>query len=294
MKFDRPWLTQLLTTGLLVAGPAVPLLAIFLGSRSSDGVLFMYLGMYLMAIGVGAYARVKGAPVIRWLLLACLLPLIGTLIGLMVLGRRPHAPDAPLNALSGAVLSVITIVLIVAGVAMAQTWTERSMTHEVRGEVPNLFPVLVVVSEQNGTRYTAYVVVKEDLEEFKRDHSAFSFLVPEEAEAALHETARYYKAGRDAVDRRAPFTVKQIGAGRQSFEVRYRVHSEAHSVGWYEATAQGYEPKRYLFSHYMAVALLGFPAILIAMVISLLLGKALERWLWSRWRTSTANEMGTS
>ncbi len=241
----------------------------------------MILWTIVPAIGLGVYAGAKGAGVTKWVLFALFLPFLGPLIGILILQRRPRAPTAPVNALRGAVHALLAVGLIIGSMWVAQIVTERSVTREVRGETPKLFPVLVVVPEQSGARYAAYVVVNEDLEEFKREHPDFSFLVPKAAETFLHETAHHYKYPRD---RRAYFKVEQLGMGRQSFEVRYPLF-EAHSVGWYEATAQGFEPKRFLRWHYMMTGITALPMLLAAAVFYWLLTKALNLWLWSRWRT---------
>jgi len=98
---------------------------------------------------------------------------------------------------------------------------------EVRGEVPDYFPILAVVPE-NESSYTAHVVPKRDFDNSAREDPDFSYLVPKGLEAYPNENLP-----QSPVDlfRSAYFEVSEISAGHQRFEVRYPIHSEAYSVG---------------------------------------------------------------
>jgi hypothetical protein len=93
--------------------------------------------------------------------------------------------------------------------------------------------------------------------------------------------------------RPAYFEVSEISAGHQRFEVRYPIHSEAFSVGWYEATAQGIEPNRYLFFHDMMLGFFAIPMLLIAGTVYSLLRWLLDRKFWPRFARSRDNVVAT-
>ncbi len=57
---------------------------------------------------------------------------------------------------------------------------------EIRGEVPDYFPILAVVPE-NESSYTAHIVPKRDFDNFAREHPDFSYLVPKDLETYLNE-----------------------------------------------------------------------------------------------------------
>jgi hypothetical protein len=156
---------------------------------------------------------------------------------------------------------------------------------EIRGEVPDYFPILVVVPE-NDSSFTAHIVPKRDFDTFAREHPDLSYLVPKDLEASLNENLQRSPT---ELFRPAYFEVSEISAGRQGFEVRYPIHPEAYTVGWYEATAQGIEPNRYLFFHEMMFGFFAIPMLLIAGAVNSLLSWLLDRKFWPRLARSRDN-----
>lgn len=277
--------TNLLTLGCLTAG----LVFQFLGFLAAPAPVLSALGFVLVAVGLGAFAKVKGELIGLALLAA--VPVLGALLGFAFLVSRPKAPNAPLNAVKGAAHAVLLILLIAAFIWMTVSGIENGATRAIQGTPPDWFPVLVVVHVEGSTDYAGYVVSIADLENFRREHPTFSFLVPEGAEASVRSTLRRYNSSTGG-----KFKVKQIGVDRQSLEVRSSSSAGEHYfVGWYEASAQqGIAPKRYATWHYLPMGLFCFIMSLVAIMIYWPLAWALERWLWPRWRVDTANEIGTS
>ena len=245
------------------------------------------LGLVLAAIGLGAYACVSSGRIENGWAFVGLVPVFGLLIGYAVLRFRQPKPNAPLNALRGAVHMGLLALIILASLISGMNFMQRGS--EIRGDVPDYFPILAVVPE-NESSYTAHVVPKRDFDNFAREHPDFSYLVPKDLEAFLNENLP-----QSPVDlfRPAYFEVSEISAGRQGFEVRYPIHSEAYSIGWYEATAQGIEPNRYMFFHEMMLGFLIIPTLLIAGTVYSLLSWLLDRKFWPRFARSRDNVVVT-
>ena len=276
-----------MVTYLLTLGCLTGMVFQVLGFPAARAPVLSALGFVLVAVGLGAYAKVKGAS-IGWALLAAV-PFLGALFGFALLSSKSMAPNAPLNAVKGAAHAALLGTMIVAFIWMTLSGIENGATRAIQGAPPDWFPVLVVVHVEGSTDYTGYVVSIADLENFRREHPIFSFLVPEGAEASVHSTLRRYNSSRGG-----DFKVKRAGLGRQTLEVRYS-GGERYFVGWYEASAQqGIAPKRYASWHSLPAGFFYFIMFLIAIMIYWTLAWALERWLWPRWRTDTANEIGTS
>jgi len=245
------------------------------------------LGLVLAAIGLGAYACVRSGRIENGWAFLGLVPVLGLLIGFVVLRFRQPLPNAPLNGMRGAVHTALIGLVLLASVALVMNSMQSG--REIRGEVPEDFPVLAVVPE-NDSSYTAYVVPKRDLDNFAREHPDFTYLVPKDLEASLNENLQHSPAD---LFRPAYFEVSEISAGRQVFEVRYPIHPEAYSVGWYEATAQGIEPKRYLFFHDMMLGFFAIPVFLITGTVYSLLSWLLDRKFWPRFARSRDNVVVT-
>lgn len=276
----HPKVTYLLTLACLTAG----LVFQVLGFPASHAPVLSALGFVLVAVGLGAYAKVKGASIGLALLAA--VPVLGALLGFAFLVPRSKAPNVPLNAVKGATHAALLSLMIVAFIWMTVSGIESGRV--IQGTPPDSFPVLVVVRAEGSKDYAGYVVFIADLENFRREHPLFSFLVPEGAEASLRSTLRQYNpsAFSHSPDHASPggdFKVKQVGVDRQSLELRYTGDKHTY-VGWYEASAQGIAPKHYALSGYtLGVGLAYFIYILIAIMIYWPIAWALERWLWSRW-----------
>jgi hypothetical protein len=245
------------------------------------------LGLVFAAIGLGAHACVRSGRIENGWAFLGLVPLLGLLIGYAVLRFRQPIPNAPLNALRGSVHAALLGLIILGSLGTMTIFTQRGS--EVRGEVPDYFPILAVVPE-NESSYTAHIVPKRDFDNFAREHPDFSYLVPKDLETYLNENLP-----QSPVDlfRPAYFEVSEISAGHQRFEVRYPIHSEAYSVGWYEATAQGIEPNRYLFFHEMMFGFFAIPMLLIAGAVNSLLSWLLDRKFWPRLARSRDNVVVT-
>ena len=241
------------------------------------------LGLVFAAIGLGAYACVRSGRIENGWAFLGLVPVLGLLIGYAVLRFRQPIPNAPLNALRGSVHAALLGLIILGSLGTMTIFTQRGS--EVRGEVPDYFPILAVVPE-NESSYTAHIVPKRDFDNFAREHPDFSYLVPKDLETYLNENLP-----QSPVDlfRPAYFEVSEISAGHQRFEVRYPIHSEAYSVGWYEATAQGIEPKRYFFFHEMMLGFFAMPVLVICATIYSLLSWLLNRKVWPRLAMSRNN-----
>jgi hypothetical protein len=158
--------------------------------------------------------------------------------------------------------------------------------------VPDGFPVLAVVRTEGGAGISALVVQKRDFAQFTREYPEFSYLVPQGAEKSLSEELRYYNISGEFkdMDIHPPgyFKMTRLGPDRQRFEVRYPIHTEAHITGWYEATAQSIEPRRYRIYHDFASGIIWMFAFSIAVGIYLPLAWLLNRYLWPRWRQQPA------
>jgi hypothetical protein len=241
------------------------------------------LGLMLAAIGLGAYACVSSGRIENGWAFLGLVPVLGLLIGYAVLRFRQPIPNAPLNALRGSAHATLLGLIILGSLGSMMNFTQSGS--EIRGEVPDYFPILAVVPE-NDSSYTAHVVPKRDFDNFAREHPDFSYLVPKDLEASLNENLQHGPAD---LFRPAYFEVSEISAGRQGFEVRYPIHPEAYTVGWYEATAQGIEPKRYLFFHEMMLGFFIIPMLLIAGLVYSPLSWLLDRKFWPRFARSRDN-----
>lgn len=234
-------------------------------------------GIVLAAIGLGAYACVRSGRIENGWAALGLVPFAGLLLVYAVLRRRQPLSNAPFNALRGATHTVLLGLVLVAAGGLMFEWTHRGS--EIRGEVPDYFPILAVVPD--GSSFSAHIVPKRSFEAFLDEHPDISFLVPEELEAILQANLH---DGSNGLFRPGYFKVEQISEHRQAFEVRYPIHDEAYSIGWYEATAQGIEPKRYLSFHDMMIGFLGMPVLLFGWVSYSLLARLLDFAVWPRFR----------
>ncbi len=238
------------------------------------------VGLVLATIGLGAYACVRSGRIHNGWAFLGLVPVFGLLIGYAVLRFRQPKPNAPFNALRGAVHAALLGLIVLASLGSTISFMQRGS--EIRGEVPDYFPILAVVPE-NDSSYTAHIVPKRDFDNFAREHPDFSYLVPKDLEASLNENLQRSPT---ELFRPAYFEVSEISAGRQGFEVRYPIHPEAYTVGWYEATAQGIEPKRYLFFHEMMLGFFAIPVLVITATIYSLITWLLNRKFWPRFAMS--------
>lgn len=278
-----PWLT----TRSLVASVVLQVLGFFVGSAMASlaGVLFV-LGLALGALGLAAFAQVRQRS-IAWALFAAL-PVVGPVIGYAVLRRRMDAPDAandaPLRALRGAAHVALYIALLGASFA----WLAEKEIRDVRGQMPEEFPVLAVVRPEGDAELSAFVLRKRDFARFAREYPEFSYLVPSGTEQTLNKKLRYYDATGEFklmdIDPPGYFRVEPLGPDRQRFEVRYPIHVEAHVTGWYDATAQAISPARYRVHHEFASGVGKMFAFVFAFGIYLPVVWLLNRYFWSRWR----------
>lgn len=283
-----PWLT----TRCLAAAVALQALGFLVGSDmgSLGGVLFVF-GLALGALGLAAFAQVKRASS-GWAL-TTVLPVVGPAIGYAVLRRRPSAPDAtvndPLRAVRGAVHTILFGALFWA----SYTWLYHGQIREVRGEAPDDFPVVAVVRAPPGAGHSAFLVQKRNSAKFAREYPEFSYLVPPGAEQSLNAGLRYYGASGEISDFSPPgyFKVTSSSAGRQEVEVRYP-RDEDHVTGWYEATAQGIEPKRYHNFHSLSIGLFGMFALGFTLVSFLPIVWWLNRYFWPRWHSAEKEGAG--
>jgi len=281
-RFHIPSFTlPLLTTRCLATAMALQVLGV------SALAPLLPLGLVLAAIGLGAYACVRSGRIENGWAFVGLFPFLGLPIAYAVLRIRRPKPNAPLNALRGAVHTALIGLILLTSIALVMNFMQRGS--EIRGEVPDYFPILAVVPN-NDSSYTAHVVPKRDFDKFAREHPDFSYLVPKDLEASLNETLQY---GPSDMFRPPYFEVSEISANRQAFEVRYPIHTEAYSVGWYEATAQGIEPKRYLFFHDMMLGFFAIPMLLISGPVYSLLSWLLDRKFWPRFARSRDNVVVT-
>lgn len=231
----------------------------------------------LAVIGLGAYACVRSGSIENGWAFLGVVPILGLLIAYAVLRFRRPLPDVPLNALRGAVHAVLVGMTLLVCAVLVMNFIQRGS--EIRGGVPNDFPILAVIPSDHEATFTAHIVPKRDIDGFARDHPDMSYLVPKHLEASLHENLRYDS---EVLFQSAYFDVTEISADRQAFEVRLPIHSEAYTVGWYEATAQGIEPKRYLSFHEMKLGFVGIFVLVLSAIISSLLGWLLDLNVWPR------------
>lgn len=279
-----PWLT----TRCLVAAVALQVLGFFfrgkLGGVPGGGIPGV-LGVVLAVLGLGALAAVKGRSR-AWVMLA-VLPVVGPVIGYVVLRRRTPAPDVAIDAPVRAVRSAAHIILFGALLWASSAWLYEGQKREIRGNAPDGFPVLAVVRTEAGTGLSAFVVQQRNFAKFVHNYPEFSHLVPPGTEQSLNEGLRYYDASGEfkltGIGPPGYFKVTSLGADRQQFEVRYPIHIEAHITGWYDATAQGIEPRRYRFYHDLGSSIIWMFAFSIAVGIYLPLAWLLNRYLWPRW-----------
>jgi len=263
----------LLTTRCLAIAMALQIL----GLSATVFSPLLSVGLLLAVIGLGAYACVKSGRIHNGWAFLGLIPVFGLLIGYVVLRFRQTEPNAPLNAVRGAVHTALLGLLVLASFGSMIHFMERGS--EIRGEVPDYFPILAVVPENDST-FTAYIVPKRDFDKFAQEHPDFSYAVPKDLEGSLNDSLQHSPTD---LFRKAYFEVSEISAGRQGFEVRYIIHPEAYSVGWYEATAQGIEPKRYFYFHEMMLGFFAIPVLLIAGAVYSLLSWLLDRKFWPRY-----------
>jgi hypothetical protein len=279
-----PWLT----TRCLVAAVALQVLGILL--RGKLGGVPGVLGIVLAVVGLGALAAVKGRSR-AWAMLA-VLPVVGPVIGYVVLRFRAPAPDVTADAPVSAVRSAAHIILFGALLWASGVWLYEGQKREIRGDAPDGFPILAVVRTGGGAAFSAFVVQQRDFAKFVRNYPEFSYLVPPGTEKFLSEELRYYNISGEFkdMDINPPgyFKMTRLGADRQRFEVRYPIHIEAHITGWYEATAQSIEPRRYRVYHDFASGIIWMFAFSIAVGIYFPLAWLLNRYLWSRWRQQPA------
>lgn len=270
----------LLTTRCLATAMVLQILAVTVPALGR----ILLLGLILAVIGLGACACVRSGRIENGWAFIGLIPFLGLLIGCAVLRLRQPQPDAALNALRGAVHAALVGVVFMATAALVLDFTQRGT--EIRGEVPDNFPVLAVVPEDDSS-FTAHIVPMRDLEEFAREHPGLSFRVPKQLEASLNDSLQ---RGTDGLFHPSHFEVSEMSGHRQALEVRYPIHQEAYSVGWYEATEYSIEPKRYLFFHEMMLGFIVFPMLIVSAVVYSLLSWLLNRMLWPRFATSTIEQ----
>lgn len=274
------FLAPLLTTRCLATA------AIFqgLGVAAPAFAALLPVGLVLSVIGLGAYACARTGRIHNGWAVLGIVPVIGLLLGYTVLRLREPVPEHPLNAARGAAHA--TLLVLILGGSVASMMTAGQNGHEIRGETPDYFPVLLVVPE-NDSSFTAHVVPNRDLDKFTREHPDYSYLVPQHLEASLHENL---ETDSEILFQSPTFEVSEISAGRQSFKVRYPIHDEAWSIGWYEATAQGIEPSRYAQFHEMMYGFLVWPALVFGGLVYSLLNWLLNRFFWPRFGMPRGDE----
>lgn len=273
-------LVPLLTTWCLTTAAVLQGLAVAVPTFSA----LLPIGTLLSVIGLGAYACVRSGRIHNGWAFLGLVPVLGLLISYTVLRFRDTVPDAPLNAARGAAHATLLGLILFGSVASMMTITQRG--REIRGETPDYFPVLLVVAA-NDSSYTAHVVPKRNLDEFTREHPDYSYLVPKHLEASLHENL---ENGSEYMFQSPTFEVSEISSNRQRFKVRYPIHDEAWSIGWYEATAKEIEPDRFLQFHEMMFGLFVWPALFFGGAIYSAFNWLLNRILWPRFGLSRGDE----
>ena len=118
----------------------------------------------------------------------------------------------------------------------------------IDGVVPDTFPYLVLIPTEGGELSPA-IVLHRELEEFKKTHPGYTFLVPEDQNVRLRD--ELWSRGGAAADEGSGgrrfwspmFTMRIDSAGRQSIEVRASFDADHENTGWYEATDRDATPR---------------------------------------------------
>jgi hypothetical protein len=140
------------------------------------------------------------------------------------------------------------------------------------------FPVVVVSKEK------AQIVYGEELEEFKRKHSDYSFLVPAEKYKSFQEQINSdTRAGANPYSKiwDANFKMESLAPDREKFVVYATWDDDRENTGEYEATDKEVFPKYQTVYFGPGKALLTLPfALLLTAALWIILAAA--DWLWRR------------
>ena len=146
---------------------------------------------------------------------------------------------------------------------------DHSYKHEVHGELPGYFPIVVVTPGQ------AQIVWKENLATFIEEHPDYSFLVPPDKIEKYREQVRdNVRANQTPVnfDQSSPipwdadFEMHSLSHGRQGFKVDATFDDDRMNVGWYEATDKEIFPTYHKF-YFGPGLVLGLAPIVIGVTI---------------------------
>lgn len=117
--------------------------------------------------------------------------------------------------------------------------TREKFKQEVRENIPDMFPLLILTPREGNRSYEAQLIYKQDLEDFLKKNPRFTYLVPKGQENYLNkEIAKKYPW-------QAEFKVEQLPDGKQFLEVVYQWDDDHGNRGWYEATDKEFFPKYY-------------------------------------------------
>jgi hypothetical protein len=247
-KKDNKWIARY--KGMIYIGLVLQfihsLLRVLLPMSLPDLFVFPLLGIVLCMIGLHGYARMKGRSGV-WVLLS-IIPLFGPMIGLFVLRRDsieiPIESERSVQARKRDLTSFSVFVLVTTAVMLFQFFSfPKAAIREIHGPIPNLFPVLIITSDERNIEYHAHIIYKRDLDEFVKTNPNYSFLVPDGQWENLKNQLKS--------ETRGYFKVEQLPDGKQSLEVGNAVHDEASVAGWYEATDKEFFPERYRLVHSM-------------------------------------------
>ena len=110
---------------------------------------------------------------------------------------------------------------------------------EVRENIPEMFPILVITPGEGNKKYKAQLVYKKDLEDFLKKNLKYTYLVSEGQDDYLNrEISGKYPW-------QARFKVERLTNGKQLLEVVYQWDDDHANRGWYEATDREIFPKYY-------------------------------------------------
>ncbi len=180
---------------------------------------------------------------------------------------------------------VLTAILLWVGMKIAFVWYEQKNTVAVSGNIPDLFPILVISGGDQSP--TAKAIYYRDLKNVTGQMSSYSFLVPKGKEELLNSQLRNQSRSlmsppdfNSESDNPwfASFEVKEIAPGRQTIRLSNTWDDDRVNIGWYEATDKESFPKkyRYYFGGVFALLALGFS--IFFTIVSLVLIRLVIRW----------------
>jgi hypothetical protein len=135
---------------------------------------------------------------------------------------------------------LLLLFLLIAAVTFLLMWrvADRRSIREVAKPTPDWLPLLVFTPGQ------VDIIWYDQLDDFKREHPDYSFLVPRGQEDSMNEKLlASYRRKVPTADAFPKFEVEELAPGRQSLELG--LYGDGETVVWYEVTDKEISPKYY-------------------------------------------------